>query len=209
MDGESDKAAVAPGDSPRLPPAGRRGRALRWLGIVIVAIVVAALVVAFILPRHAVVVRSVEIAAPPAAVWPIVADLRRFNEWSPWVGLDPEATYTFTGPTDGIGQTLNWQSEDARVGNGAMTIAGLAPDSRVDLEIDFADAGIAGSFIVLEPVGAATRATWGFDSDLGFNPIARYFGMMADSVVGPDYEAGLARLKAVAEAPPPAALADE
>lgn len=200
----------APAAETRPPaPAPVRGRVLRWLGIGILGVVVVALVVAFILPRHAVVVRSVEIAAPPAAVFPLVSDLRRFNEWSPWVGLDPKAVYTFTGPTDGVGQTLNWQSDEPRVGNGAMTIAGIEPDSRVDLTIAFADAGTAAAFVTLEPVGSGTRASWAFDSDLGFNPIARYFGVMADGVVGPDYELGLARLKAVAEAPPPAATADE
>jgi carbon monoxide dehydrogenase subunit G len=209
MDGEADKAAVAADNSGPPAPAPPSGRVLRWLGIAIVGLVVAGLVVAFILPRHAVVTRSIEIAAPPSAVWPIVADLRRFNEWSPWVDLDPVAAYTFTGPTDGIGQTLNWQSEVQRVGSGAMTVDGLEPDSRVDIGVAFADAGTARSFILLEPAGSGTRATWGIDSDLGFNPIARYFGMMADGVDGPDYEKGLARLKALAEAPPPEAVADE
>lgn len=208
MNGEADKTGVIAGEPPRAPAPGRTSRVLRWLGLGIIALVVAALVVAFILPRHAVVVRTVDVEAP-TTVWPIVSDLRRFNEWSPWNGLDPDATYTFTGPIDGLGQTLNWQSGDERVGNGSMTIAGLEPDSRVDLVIAFADAGTAQSFVVLEPTGAGTKVTWGFDSDLGFNPIARYFGMMADGVVGPDYEAGLARLKTIAEAPPPAASADE
>jgi len=31
------------------------------------------------------------IAAPPAAVYDIVDDLRRFNEWSPWFEKDPKA----------------------------------------------------------------------------------------------------------------------
>lgn len=208
MDEESGKAANA-ADGLRPPPPNGKGRVLRWLGIAIVALVVAGLAVAFILPRHAVITRSIDIAAPPADVWPIVADLRRFNEWSPWADLDPDAAFTFTGPTDGVGQTLNWESDDQRVGSGAMTVEALDPDTRVDIGVAFADAGTANSFVMLEPAGSGTRATWGFDSDLGFNPIARYFGMMADGVVGPDYEKGLARLKAVAEAPPQEAVADE
>lgn len=208
MDGESEKAAVA-ADVPPPPAPVRKGRVLRWLGIAIIALVVGGLAVAFILPRHAVVTRSIEIAAPPSAVWPIVADLRRFNEWSPWADLDPDAAFTFTGPTDGVGQTLNWESDDQRVGSGAMTVEALDPDTRVDIGVAFADAGTANSSVILAPAGSGTCATWSFDSDLGFNPIARYFGMMADGVVGPDYEKGLARLKAVAEAPPPEPAADE
>jgi len=47
------------------------------------------------------------------------------------------------------------------------------------------------------------KATWGFHNDIGFNPIGRFFGLMMDGMLGPDYEDGLARLKKVAEAVPP------
>jgi uncharacterized protein YndB with AHSA1/START domain len=191
------------------PPVSRTGRVLRWLGIAIVGVVAIAIVVAFILPRHAVVTRSVEIAAPPSVVFPLVGDLRRFNEWSPWADIDPETAYTFTGPIDGVGQTLNWASDDKRVGAGSMSIAAIEPDSRVDMEVTFAEEGSALASLLLEPASAGTTVTWTLDTDLGFNPIARYFGMMMDGMVGPDYEKGLARLKAAAEAPPPPPGADE
>jgi hypothetical protein len=72
---------------------------------------------------NAIVTRSVEIATPPSAVFALVGDLRRFNEWSPWADIDPETVFTFTGPIDGVGQTLNWESKDERVGTGSMSIA--------------------------------------------------------------------------------------
>jgi hypothetical protein len=34
---------------------------------------------------------------------------------------------------------------------------------------------------------------------MGGNPVNRYFGVMMDRLVGPDFEAGLANLKALAE----------
>jgi len=203
-----DREGLPPEAAGVHPPASPVGRALRWAGIALVVLVVAALVVAFVLPRHAVVTRTVEIAAPPSVVFPLVGDLRRFNEWSPWAELDPETAYTFTGPADGVGQTLNWDGPSEAVGRGSLSIAAIEPESRVDLVLAFEDAGTALASVAVEPAGAGSRVTWSFDSDLGFNPIARYFGMMADGVVGPDYEKGLARLKALAEAPPVAA-ADE
>jgi hypothetical protein len=41
--------------------------------------------------------------------------------------------------------------------------------------------------------------TWGFDCDLGTNPIMRYVGLMFDQWIGADYEKGLAKLKEVME----------
>jgi hypothetical protein len=50
------------------------------------------------------------------------------------------------------------------------------------------------------PNGGTTRVTWGFAADTGFNPVARYLGLVLERAIGPDYERGLAKLKAAAEA---------
>jgi len=178
-------------------------RIAKRAALAVAGILVLAVLVAFVLPRHAIVVRSTEIDAPPAAIYTLVGDLRHFNEWSPWSDLDPDTSYTFTGAVDGVGQTLNWQSDDPDVGSGSMEIVGLDPDRRVDLALHFGAEGEAISSLRLEPAGTGTSVTWTFDSDLGFNPIARYFGLIIDGRIGPDYEKGLAKLKAVVESPPP------
>jgi hypothetical protein len=169
----------------------------------IAVIVVALVVVAFLLPRNVTVSRSIEIAAPPSVIYPLISDLRRADEWSPWLELDPDVEITFTGPADGVGQTMNWQSENPDVGSGSQSITMLEPDSKVETALDFGDQGTATASLDLEPEGAATKVTWGFATDLGFNPVARYFGLMFDKWIGADYEKGLAKLKTVAEAETP------
>lgn len=179
-----------------------RGKVIKRIAIGVVAVLVLAVVVAFFLPRYPAASRSIDIAAPPSAVFPLVSDLRRFNEWSPWFGRDPDAAYTFTGPAEGVGQTMRWESDVEEVGSGTMTVASLAPDDGVEIALDFGDQGDADTTITLAPDGDGTRVTWAFVTDLGFNPIARYFGGMIVDVVGEDYDAGLAKLKVVAEQPP-------
>jgi uncharacterized protein YndB with AHSA1/START domain len=169
----------------------------------IVVIAVLLVVVAYLLPRNVNVSRSIAINAPPAMVYPLVADLRRANEWSPWLELDPDVEITFTGPADGVGQTMNWKSDDPNVGSGAQSITMLEPDSKVETALDFGEQGTATASFDLEPKGPATEVTWGFSTDLGFNPVVRYFGLMFDKWIGADYEKGLAKLKTVAEAETP------
>jgi uncharacterized protein YndB with AHSA1/START domain len=178
--------------------------------VAIVVVAVLAVVVAYLLPRHVNVSRSFEIAAPPAVVYPLVADLRRANEWSPWLELDRDVEITFTGPADGVGQTMNWKSDNPNVGSGSQTITMLEPDSKVETALDFGEQGAATASFDLEAGGSATEVTWEFATDLGFNPVARYFGLMFDKWIGADYEKGLAKLKTVAEAetPPQAAPND-
>ena len=178
----------------------KTARIARRAGVAIVVLLVVLLVVAMLLPRHAIVSRSIEVAAPASAVFPFVGDLRRFNEWSPWLERDPDVKVTFTGPADGVGQTMNWESKVPTVGSGSMSITALDPDQSVAMSIDFGSQGTALASFTLAPKGEATTVTWGFDVDLGFNPIARYFGLMMDGQVGPDYEQGLAKLKTVVEA---------
>jgi hypothetical protein len=58
--------------------------------------------------------------------------------------------------------------------------------------------------LTLTPDGGGTRITWAFDSNFEGNFLGRYFGLMLDQFVGADYEKGLVRLKALAEASVPA-----
>lgn len=179
-------------------------RILKTTITVVGVVAILLVVVAFLLPRHVTVARSIEIDAPPAVIYPLVADLRRSNEWSPWLELDPDVEITFTGPAEGVGQTMSWNSDNPNVGSGAQSITMLEPDRKVETALDFGDEGTATAYFDLEPQGSATKVTWGFNMDLGFNPVARYFGLMFDRWIGADYEKGLARLKAVAESGTPA-----
>ncbi|MGO4774642.1 SRPBCC family protein [Lysobacter sp. 2RAB21] len=50
--------------------------------------------------------------------------------------------------------------------------------------------------------GAGTRVTWTLESEHGNNLVSRWFGLLLDSMVGKDYEKGLAKLKQVLESEP-------
>jgi hypothetical protein len=171
------------------------------LGILV--LILAAAITAYTLPRQARVVRSIDIAAPPSAIYAITSDLRRFNEWSPWLELDPAAEFTFTGPVDGVGQTLNWESANPNMGTGSQVITRLEPDKAVEVDLNFGAMGPAKATFDIEPTAMGSLVTWGFTTDLGFNPVARYMGLMLDGWIGGDFERGLTKLKAVAETASP------
>jgi effector-binding domain-containing protein/uncharacterized protein YndB with AHSA1/START domain len=152
---------------------------------------------AYLLPREVTVERDTVINAPPSAVYAVVSDLRRFNDWSPWHARDPDTTYAFEGPEEGVGQRMVWQSE--KMGSGAQEIAALEENRRVDVTLDFGDDGTANSSFILDEVDEGTHITWHFHTDLGWDPTARWMGLMFDRWVGNDYEEGLANLKTLFE----------
>ncbi|MEM8786724.1 MAG: SRPBCC family protein [Pseudomonadota bacterium] len=170
----------------------------RFLAFIIVVVVLAA-AGAYLLPREVSVARSIDIDAPPAEVFAHVNSLQAFAEWSPWGDIDPDMTQSFSGPETGVGNRMEWQSADQRVGSGSQEITESVADTRVATALDFGPMGTADAAFELEPAGQGTRVTWGFTSDLGMNPMARYMGLMMDDWVGGDYERGLENLKAAAE----------
>jgi hypothetical protein len=155
------------------------------------------------LPRAVHVERSVDVARPPAAVFPLVNSLHGFNQWSPWNGLDPQMKLDYSGPDSGVGAQMQW-SGDKRVGSGRERITESVPDTRVTSDLEFTGQGTAKASFLLAPIDGGTRVVWTLDMDVGSNPIGRYMGLFMDKMIGPDYERGLASLKALAEREPAA-----
>ena len=134
-------------------------------------------------------------------MWPLLWDLRQFNEWSAWAASDPAGTtYVFEGPETGVGQTMHWSSEHPNVGSGTQEVVSIDPGRSIETRLDFGEMGRAEAALTVITNGKGSEVVWGFTTDLGMNPIARWFGLMFDTWVGNDYEKGLENLKALAEA---------
>jgi cytochrome c551/c552 len=170
-----------------------------------IAVVFFILGVGLLLPSKMHAERATVIHAAPAAIFAYVNDFQEFNLWSPWAKLDTNTKYTFSGPNSGVGATMAWHSEHRKVGDGQQKIMASEPDRHVQTALTFGDMGMAYASIDLSASGADTRVTWGFDQDVGYNILGRYFGLLMDKFIGADYEQGLASLKALAESAPPAA----
>jgi effector-binding domain-containing protein/uncharacterized protein YndB with AHSA1/START domain len=167
------------------------------LGLLAVAALAA--VIALLLPSSAHSERTVVIDAPPASVFALVSGFGRFHEWSPWHALDPDAEYTFAGPSHGVGAVMTWKSLSPEVGSGSQRIITAEPYRLVRYAYEFGDQGAAEAAITIEPEGTSSRVTWSIDTDFGWNLVGRYFGLAFDRMVGPDFEAGLAKLQVLAE----------
>ncbi len=172
------------------------------LTILLAGVVFAA--VGVFLPRTAHVERSIVIDAPPAMVFTVLNGFRQFERWSPWAGIDPDARTTHEGPEAGVGARMSW-SGNAEVGSGSQEILESVPFERIRLRLTFGDfGGEFASTYALAAEGAGTRITWAFDADYGSSIFGRYFGLMTDAMIGPDYDKGLGRLKALVESLPKA-----
>lgn len=170
-------------------------KAIVWIFAAMVVILVGG---GYLLPNEVVVQRQAVINASPEKVFALVNSFKRFNEWSPWAEIDPNIQYTVDGPEAGVGANISWASNNSNVGVGKQTIKESVVDSRVVSDVDLGKMGRTTSFWYLEPEGNGTLATWGFKMKLD-GQLDRWTGLGMDSVWGPDYEKGLAKMKALAE----------
>ena len=144
--------------------------------------------------------RTATIATPQADVFAQVNDLRKWDAWSPWAKLDPDAKISFEGPEAGQGAATSWAGND-KVGEGKMTIVESRPDEEVKLKVDFVKPfeGTSTSEFVFKPQGEGTEVTWAMSSHHGFLAKAFCLVMNGKKMIGDDMEKGLAQLKSVAE----------
>ncbi len=172
---------------------------LKGLFYIIVIVILLFVVGGFFLPQEQHVEREIVISAPPSEVFKNIDDPKAFNQWSPWVKIDPDTKYTYIGPESGVGAGMTWSSDNPNVGTGSWIITETKSNETIKVDLDFGSEGTATSFYDLKPEGEGTRITWGFDMDAGMNPMNRWFGLMMDKWIGADYEKGLANLKALVE----------
>jgi len=173
--------------------------------IKIVAIVAAALVAGILIAAAAKpdvfrVQRAASIKAPPERVFALINDFKGWASWSPWEKKDPAMKRTYGATTSGKGATYAWEGNND-VGQGSMEIAESASPTKIALKLDFVKPFEAHNSVefTLEPKGDATNVTWTMRGPTPYFAKIIHVFINMDNMVGKDFDAGLANLKAAAE----------
>lgn len=175
-------------------------KVLKWVLVAIVVLVVGLYLGGFALSSEFRAVRSATIQAPADKVYALVADPREWKRWSVWNQRDPAMAITYSGPPSGAGTAWEWKSQSE--GDGKMTFTAAEPGRRVAYDLYFPDFGTTSSgSLEFAHEGGGTKVTWIMNGNMGRNPLLRWMALFGDRMVGPDFEAGLANLKALAEKP--------
>ena len=170
------------------------------IGIGLVAVIALLLVVVALQPGELRVERRTTIDAPRQVVFPMVRDLHVFDAWSPFGKLDPNIQKTFSGAAQGKGAVYAWAG-DRTVGSGRMEITDERPNERVTMRLDFITPFKATNTadFTLTPAGNGTTVTWLMTGEKNFVSKAVGLFMNMDTMIGGEFEKGLAELKRLAE----------
>ena len=165
---------------------------------VLLAIILTMAIVAFLLSGRQSAQRSRDMAAPPEKLWPLISDPRQWPKWAAWNQRDPNMKITYEGADSGAGAKWHWESKSE--GNGSMVFDSAEPNKQLSYTIAFPDMGsTAKGTIALEPAGSGTKVSWSFETELGNNPMMRWFGLMIPNMVGKDFDTGLENLDRLAK----------
>ena len=174
---------------------------LKKILIAIALLILAFVVVVALQPSEYRVERSTTIAAQPADVFPNVNDFHKWEAWSPWAKLDPNAKMTFEGPESGAGAVMSWAGND-KVGEGKLTLLESKPDELIKTRVDFVKpfVGTTNSDFAFKPDGGTTQVTWSMSGHHNFIGKAMCLVMNGTKMMSDDMDKGLANMRSVVQA---------
>lgn len=172
---------------------------LKVLGIIILILVIAYFVMAFIGPKNYEVKRSMVINAPIEIVWKKATDFKEWESWSPWAEKDPSVKNTYEGNMGEEGAKMSWVGDKDLSGTGSMTLTKVEEAKSVEYDLAFIvpfEAQSMGGINFTETEGGI-EVEWYDKGDFGFfiRPMMMFMDM--EKMIGGDFERGLERLDSV------------
>jgi uncharacterized protein YndB with AHSA1/START domain len=173
----------------------------KTIGIVVVVAIAGVLLFAATRPGDFSVQRSIAIKAEPARIYPMLVDFRQWPAWSPWEKLDPTMKRTLSGAPSGPGAVYAWDGS-SKVGAGRMEIKDATAPSKLVIQLDFIrpfEGHNVTDFTLAPGADASTQVTWLMRGPAPFVTKLMSVFVDMDKMIGKDFEAGLANLKAAVE----------
>lgn len=145
--------------------------------------------------------RSLVMQGSPEQVFPYASDFTKFTTWMPWAELDPDQTVEYSDPPSGVGAWYTWSGNND-VGQGRMDIVSAEP-GKVVHALHFIEPfeSHAQSTMTMKAVDDEhVEVTWAYDQDANFGTKLMTVFADMDTMLGADFEKGLAMLQPLVEA---------
>jgi uncharacterized protein YndB with AHSA1/START domain len=171
-----------------------------YIAAAVVVVVAGILIYAATMPDTFRVQRTATVKAPPEKIFALINDLRSWSLWSPYEKKDPAMKRTFSGAASGKGAIYEWDG-DNNVGKGRMEITEAMPPAKILIKLDFIKPfeGHNTAEFTMEPRNDGTVVTWAMYGSASLMMKVMGLFMNMDNMIGNDFAAGLASLKAAAE----------
>ncbi len=156
--------------------------------VALIIVVVIGVVAAVVMPSSGHVERSLVIGKDMRQVYDVLDNYRRLPDYSVLRSLDNDVKFSFSGKAYGPGSEVSWDSSNAKVGKGNLTIASAKPEfdqinsttneASIVWNFDSDWRGLDKHFTFdLKRQGSRgqlTEVTWSYDVAYGWNLVNRF-----------------------------------
>ena len=170
---------------------------LKYIFFILLIAIIAVSIYVAVQPSNFEVSRTRIINAPSGVVYNNVADLKLWENWSPWKEKDQTMKIMYNDQTKGVGASYSWTGKD---GNGNMKIVNTNPPKSIEHQLQFEDYDPSKINWTFTPTNdGKTEVKWQMNSE-NIPFMFKAFGLMSggfDKMIGPDFERGLEKLDSV------------
>lgn len=136
---------------------------LKWILIIIGAIIVLFLIYSASQPNQLKLEESITIDAPAEKVYAEIINFPTWNNWSVWSQLDPNMIQEFSDNMGEVGSYSEWKSKHEMVGNGRQEVVEIRENEYMKAAMQFKGMdGTAHAEFILEPTDSGTVVRWTF-----------------------------------------------
>ena len=167
---------------------------------ILLAIIGMVLLVMFAIGKKYHFEKSIVINAPAEKVWQNVNSMKAFNQWNPWLKLDPNMKMEYFGTSGQVRDSYSWDSKIDDAGAGKQVFTKVYPVKYLtETEITFFRPfeSTAKSAVYLNQEASGTKVTWTMDTEMNY-PM-NLMKLFMDSQMEKSYGEGLENLKRISE----------
>jgi hypothetical protein len=158
------------------------------------ALLILFLVVGFLLPGTWSAQGSVQVEAPPEAVFPWLDSPRAWTRWTPW----PDTGLVVAGPPHGVGAVFSWDNTD--LGDGRFEVVEADSPRLVRYRVDVQKRTMrTDGTLRIEAKDGGTFVRWREQGDFGHNPLMGYWARFMRKAQSAEMAKDLSRLKGFVE----------
>ncbi len=174
---------------------------LRFIGILLLVLVLIVIILGLIEPKEVTVERSIVINGPREVVWDQMVKFKNSPNWDPWMAADPSAVRTYFGTDGQPGSGYSWVGK--KLGEGNMTDTGIDGNKMkywLHFEKPWFMKSDASGFYKVEDAGnGQTKVTWNYYQHMDFPKNASQVIMSPEKMLGNMFDSGLNNLKKYVE----------
>ncbi len=172
-------------------------RVIEWL-VSLLIVIALFVVIGLFLPATRTVSHSVETNRPMSTVNDLLGSFTRFRDWNALVNKDPRVQLTTSGPENGVGAKLDFQSTQGSIGKGSWELVEDVPGEKIVYTVENRSRGEKKRMTFrFERTGQRNqnvKITQRYTVDYGWNLMGRYAGLYVTRDVGDEIKAGLGKV---------------